>query len=232
MFITEIKLLELTGKVVMRYVNKGIIPTREMEDTQMFMIEKFLQKQSQIQNNFLGNSNITTYCISVLNNMCCEVIRKELKHWKNKLDDIPEEKEPLSFSASKETVIQDEIKYLDKIFVLFDKEKLKVNIALCYYYQLDINQNDLLEYCKEIKQRDMTIDLSPEKKLSKGEIFSNLAILIGQVENKEIKADAVRMWLTKTINTIINRLNGPFNRTYYDKESFQVLYELYNAERS
>ncbi|MEA3504402.1 MAG: hypothetical protein U9R32_04310 [Bacteroidota bacterium] len=76
MFISENELLFISAKVVNRYVDKGVIPSREKEDTQMFIVEKFLLKQKIIMRNFSGKAKITTYCISVLNNMCCEVIRK------------------------------------------------------------------------------------------------------------------------------------------------------------
>ena len=46
------------------------------------------------------------------------------------------------------------------------------------------------------------------------------------------KADAVRMWLNKTIETIITRLNGPFNRANYTKETFHQLFEIYYIENN
>jgi len=232
MLITESKLLLLAEKVVVRYINKGVIPSREKEDTQMFIVEKFLQKQSQIQKKFLGKANITTYCISVLNNMCCEVIRKELKHWKNELNEIPDIFKSNSEVTSQKAVIQDEINYLDKIFLLFDAEKPKVNIILSYYYHLNVKQKDINEYIKVHNNKNVKPKLVLGENLNKGEIFSNLADFICKVENKNIKPDAVRMWYIKITNTIIDRLNGSFNRAYYDRDSFQVLYELYTAQRS
>lgn len=230
MLLSESKLLDLAKRVVNRYVNKGVIPLRELEDTQMSIVERFLQKQQKIQENYSGKANINTYCISVLNNMCCEVIRKELKHWKNELDEIPESSEKNAHSASKNTLIQDEIKYLDKILQLFNSEKAKVNIALCYYYQFDIHLKDLIEYAgnSNIKIPEFNF----EEKINKGDILKDLAALISTIEKKVNKPDAVRMWLTKTINTIICRLNSPFNRANYNKESFQILYEMYNAQRN
>lgn len=230
MLITERKLLVLADKVVNRYVLKGVIPNREWEDTTMLIVEKFLLQQDKIKQHYLGKANITTYCISVLNNMCCEIIRKELKHWKNELNEVPERKDNHSFSASKDTIIQDEIKYLDKIIKLYGSEKYKVNIVLCYYYRLSIQIKDLISYRKNIYVDLQTIDA--EDKINKSEMLNNLAIFVSKVENKQMKADAIRMWINKTINYIIDRLNSPFNRANYDKESFQVLYELYNAQRS
>lgn len=232
MLISESKLLQLTEKVVNRYVNKGVIPKRERDDTQMFIVEKFLQKHAKIQDSFSGKSNITTYCISVLNNMCCEVIRKELKHWKNELDEIPENLNFSEIDTQKITILHDEIKYLEKILLLFDTEKSKVNIALCYYYQLVINLKDLNHYFNVFNKKNINRLISGNNDLSKGEIFNNLTNFINLVENKNLKSDAVRMWLTKTITIIINRLNGPFKRANYDKESFQILFELYHSKRN
>jgi hypothetical protein len=232
MLISESNLLVLAEKVVSRYVNKGVVPSREREDTQMIIVEKFLDKQKKIEDNYSGKANITTYCISVLNNMCCEVIRKELKHWKNELDDMPEGDSSNHYSASQKTIIQDEINYLDKILILFDKEKSKINIALSYYYQLELRNTDIVEYNQSYNKENISPIKINNDKINKGDIINNLSDYICQVENKNIKPDAVRMWLKKTTNTIVTRLNGPFGRTHYDQDSFQVLYELYNAQRS
>jgi len=232
MLISENKLLVLAEKVVTRYVNKGVVPSREREDTQMIIVEKFLDKQKRIEDNYSGKANITTYCISVLNNMCCEVIRKELKHWKNELDDMPENAGSNHFSTSQKTIIQDEINYLDKVLLLFDDDKPKINLCLSYYYQLDIKRVDILDYNKNFNRKNNPPLLTIIEKINKGDLINNLSDYICTVENKNMKPDAVRMWLKKTINTIITRLNGPINRAHYDQESFHVLYELYNAQRS
>ena len=59
------------------------------------------------------------------------------------------------------------------------------------------------------------------------EIFIVLARVANIAEHKDLKPDAVRMWLNKCIDTIIVRLNGPFNRTNYNKETLQILFEYY-----
>lgn len=229
MLLSESQLLNLAEKVVNRYVSKGIIPLREKEDTQMLIVEKFLMKQNSITQNFSGKASITTYCISVLNNMCCEVIRKELKHWKNQIDDVPEEKEYNAYATSKNTIIQDEITYLHKIFNIYGPQKSKIRLALNYYYCIDIFKDDLMQYTKGYKKE--YLKLESEENQKKSNILNNLAIFVSSVENKNTKPDAIRMWLNKTITSIVERLNSPFNRASYDKESFKVLYEFYNTYR-
>jgi len=225
MLLNESKLLILADKVVNRYINKGVIPSREKEDTQMLIVEKFILKQEIIQKNYSEKSNITTYCISVLNNMCCEIIRKDLKYWKNELEEIPEKQENHGLNTMKNIIIQDEIKYLDKILNLFGSEKHKIRLALCYYYMIQIQKQDIINYAKN---SNATIkELNPNTKINKSEKLNNLAIFVNSVENKNIKPDAIRMWLNKIINIIIDRLNSPFNRANYNKESFLILYELY-----
>jgi len=231
MFLPEDKLLYLADKVVVRYVIKGVVPRREHEDTKMLIVEKFLLKQESIIKNYSGKAKVTTYCISVLNNMCCEIIRKELKHWKNNLVEIPKSDVSNEYDTNKALIISDEIRYLNNVMILFDLDKYKINIALAYYYQLEVSTIDICKYVKIHKCQNVPTLNSIELK-RKGEIFNNLAAFVCIVENKNIKSDAVRIWLNKVINTIIKRLNSPFDRANYDKDSFQILFEMYHRRRN
>ncbi len=69
------------AQTVLRYVSRKAIPSREYEDVEMAVIEKFINQKQQIVTNFEGKAQPSTYCIAIVNRMCCEVIRKEWKHW-------------------------------------------------------------------------------------------------------------------------------------------------------
>ena len=225
--ISDNQLLELAQKVVQRYVASGSIPDKEQEDIQMGIVEKFLQKHDHIQKAFSGKAKASTYCVAILNKMCCEFIRKEVKQWKQQPTEQIEQGQTSHRNSLEQLVINDEIRLLNKIISLFNDERYKVRLFMAYFYQLIIAELDIECYDRNYKKNNLNqlfrqIDLK-----NKGEIYENLAIAVQKSENKKVKSDAVRMWLNKTIDKIIVRLNGPFNRANYDKESTQILFEFY-----
>lgn len=224
--ITEYELLDLAKKVVSRYGHA--IPTAEREDVVMSLVETYLKQEEKIWANFNGNSKVTTYIIAILNRMCCGVIRKELKHWQmadeshfaylHQRDD--------GNAAVLRTMIDDEINYLKKILILFD-DNAKTIVFLAFYYLLKAKLFFVSQYdTSGTSQRTLAM-LNTEEKRNKGDIFEALSFVVKQVEKRTIKADAVRMWLNKQQNTILVRLNGPFGRAHYDKDSFRVLFEYF-----
>lgn len=228
--ISDQELLSLAHKIVSRYVSLGSIPMRELEDTQMAIVEHFIIKSETIYSAFTGKSKLTTYIIAVLNRMCCEVIRKNLRHWHHTSDEALLMMEGSETSASEKLLIRDEMNLLERILSLYTNEKSKIRVFMAYYLQLPVNSKDVKQYSPHNFQKLAAI--LTQSADNKGDTFYVLAQAVNLAESKEVKSDAVRMWLNKTTDCIINRLNGPFNRTNYDKESFQVLFEYYYMEKN
>jgi hypothetical protein len=230
-FISDEHLLKLTDLVVNRYVASGTIPVKEKEDVKMSIIEKFLQKKQVIQDSFSGKAKVSTYCMAILNRMCCEVIRKEIKFWKEySIDQL--DKEIVDYkNTSAHLLIQDEIKLLQRILQLFENGPNKIRLFLAYFYQLPILKKDVSAYDINYFEHKLWDIFSDSTLKNKSGIFENLAIAVQKAEQKQIKADAVRMWLNKSIQYMLNRLNGPFNRANYTAESLQILFEYYYTQR-
>ncbi|MCT4589072.1 MAG: hypothetical protein N4A71_14715 [Carboxylicivirga sp.] len=228
--LSDHQILDLAQKVVQHYVNKGTIPEKEKEDIQMGIVEKFLQKHEQINNAYNGQAKASTYYIAVLNKMCCEHIRKEIKYWKQKPTDEIEPGQTTEALSMEKLVINDEIKLLDNIIRLFANDRFKIRLFLAYVYRLIIYETDIKLYDKNYLKHKLKQLFKKSEPKSKSEIFENLSIAVQRAENKNVKADAVRMWLNKSIDKIIVKLNGPFNRANYDKESAQILFEYYYAK--
>lgn len=225
--IDDDEILLLATKVVDRYASKGSIPQREKEDVVMSMVEKFIIKQKYIQDNFQGKAKFSTYCISVLNNMCCEIIRRDMKSWNIQEKEDYQIEESSNINSLDKLAISDEINYLHKIILLFGDETPKIRLFLAYYLCLNILESDFKNYDKDYIKHNIKEILSINNKCSKGEIFKNLSEVVNIVENKDTKADAVRMWLNKTRNTIIERLNINSDNTHYDAETLHILFEYY-----
>lgn len=231
MLLSDIELLQLAEKVVKRYVYSGAVPYTEFDDFKMGIVEKFLQKQDRIEAQFSGRASIKTYCIAVLNRMCCEIIRKEVKHWR-KEPELNERHAPTEANISSNyTVIHDETLLLDKCITLFDTEQHKIRLFLSYYYQLPLHPSDMKAYAGRRQQSQVKKWLTYQHKISKGERFVNLAKVVNLIEKKSVHADAVRIWLNKSIQRIITRLNGPHRRANYDKDTFHILFEYYAEHR-
>lgn len=224
--ISENELLALAKKVVARYSHT--IPSSEREDVVMSLIENYLKQEDKITSRFNNQSKASTYIIAILNRICCGVIRKELKHWQNANEDhfayLNEGGQALD--SAKDLLIRDEVNYLKKVLCLLDQPE-KTIVFIAFYNRFTAKLRLVKQYDKAYKTNNTFTLLSHEESLKKGQIFERLAIVTNIVEKMNIKADAVRMWLNKEIKLITNRLNGPFQRANYDKDSFHILFEYY-----
>lgn len=221
------EILLLAYKVVDRYASKGSIPQREKEDVAMSIVEKFLLKKEKILKNFQGKAKLSTYYISVLNNMCCEIIRRDLKHWNIQDKDNQQFEEQSSLSSMDILAIKDEIRYLHKIILLFGDEMPKIRLFTAFSLYLSIIENDIQQYDNEYINHNLSQLFTVSETLSKGEIFKILSEIVNIVENKSVKPDAVRMWLNKIRNIIIDRLNMNKANTNYNAETYHILFEYY-----
>lgn len=228
----------ITEKVVSRYVFRTVIPAREKEDVEMAVIEKFLNKKEKINQTFEGKSKITTYYTAIINRMCCEIIRSESKHWYSVNDDAElyqdQQYKTLNYESAKKTLINDEVKRLANTMLFFNGEREKVNLCLKYFFDIPLDDEDIRMYSQD-KHDKLKLILEERESLSKAEVFKNLSKVVNIVENKNVGGDAIRIWLNKRIDTILNRMNT--NGLYFhNKESLSVLIEMqiqykrYNAK--
>jgi DNA-directed RNA polymerase specialized sigma24 family protein len=221
------ELITLTNKVVSRYVYKGAIPRRDSEDVAMSIVEKFLTAEKKINESFKGNSKTTTYCIAILNRMCCEIIRKDFKRWKevSELEPTNERIETThSYEAEKQTIINSEIARFKQIIEFTDHEQHKLLLYLKFIYNTNITEEDVQNYAQE-NADNVFGQLYETKDESLGTKYNILATFTNKLENTSVSGDAIRMWLNKHTNTILNRLNQN-GASRYDKEAIGLLLEL------
>jgi len=225
--------IKISKKVVSKYVARSVIPLRDKEDVEMAVVEKFLNKKDKIINDFEGKSKIVTYFTAVINRMCCEVIRKEQKHWysvpeNEQNDDKNKDSTTLKHEAEKRFVITSEVKRLSKAMLFFNGINAKVNLFIKFYYDIPLNDNDIISYSEEDK-KFITDVLVSQQKYSKSDKFEKLALIVNKAEGKNIRGDAVRIWLNKQINVLLNRLNNN-SSSNHNAESLGLLFEIKEAE--
>lgn len=223
--VSEKELIDIANNVTYKY--HYIIPKREMEDVQMMLVSNYLSQEDKISERFEGNAKASTYVTAILVRMCCSIIRKEKRHWQN---NTPSEETidegGSALSAASKTLINDEVNYLKRIFTLLN-DKYKTLAFTAYLDGLEAKEPYIQSYDAKYKKNKTLINLSPQENLAKGKLYEQLAMISNKVENNKISGDAVRMWLNKQEASIISRLNGPFKRTNYNKESYQILFELF-----
>ncbi|MFP4042658.1 MAG: hypothetical protein ACLFT6_07900 [Bacteroidales bacterium] len=219
---------EISKKVISKYVARSVIPLREKEDVEMVVVEKFMEQKDKINNAFKGKSKVITYYTAVVNRMCCEVIRKEQKHWYALPDNQPKDREVENSSTTlyeteKGVVISNEVERLKKAMLFFNGTIGKVNLFLKYYYDIPLNDSDLNKYSEEHKAFVRNI-LVNQKAVSKADKFDKLTQLVNRIEGKNVKNDAVRIWLNKQRDSLLKRLNYN-NSSNYNDESLGLLIE-------
>lgn len=219
--------------IVLKYIGRKVIPHREKEDVVMAVMEKFLDQRSKIDSNFQGKSKVSTYYVAVLNRMCCEIIRKEQKHWFSIQEKDADtfsfwNEQTKSYDTEKAFIIKEEMIRLTIILKMFVDEYPKLVVFLKQYFNIPIKNGDieLFEKTHQPALRNILTGLHSE---SKGEAFENMAKILHIVENKKVGADAVRMWLNKKTDAILNRMN--INGLYqYNKETLGILLEMISKQ--
>ena len=221
-------IMELVSNVVMRYVSKSSIPMREKEDVEMAIMEKILKQQEKINASFQNRSNIKTYYIAVINRMCCEVIRNESKHWYSVSDmDIVQELDKDSkreIETDKTLIIKKEIKRLSNILLFFNEERNKILLFMKFLFDIPIEDNEVREYSKDKYDRVRPL-FNREEHLSQADIYNMLAHITNRVEDKDVKGDAIRMWMNKQIELILKRMND-YDESNHCRESLRILIEM------
>lgn len=226
------QIFEIANKVVSRYIFRSIIPLREKEDVVMSVVEKFIKGRTRIEESFEGKAKATTYIIAILNRMCCEIIRKESKHWysieEGEGDKLTNSNATLPIETEKKFAISNEILRFNNAMLFFDKELAKTKVFLKYLFELPCDLTEIESYAG-IKANQVRVLLDSGDNISKGNKFNTLSKVVNFVEGKDVKGDAVRMWLNKQIDTILNRLNrnGVSN---HNKESLALLLEIQESQ--
>lgn len=222
-------LLSMIRKVVERYVQRKVIPQREFEDVTMTIVEKIYSRKEKIDNAFEGKSQLTTYYIAVINRMCCEVIRKECRQW-YAVDESEQSSElnPPAQTPDNETekniILEQEMKRLEYLLLFLNNEKAKTVLFLKFYFDIPISPDDVRCYAEDESGEVLSL-LKKNKIKLKEDIFICLAKVVNIVENKRIGKDAVRIWFTAQVNSLIERLNGKgFAR--HNRDSLGILLEM------
>lgn len=222
------ELMSLCRKVSFRYSQRGAIPQRYTEDVAYTILEKFLSSEEKITRSFQGKSKASTYCIAIINRMCCEIIRKDYQTWQQVSADDENQSTREStnhYDTEKQAVIQSELTRLKYLLEFFNEEQFKFIVFFKFIYELEINRQELKAYAGE-KFKEIEELILQHQNESLATKYMILAKINEIVARKKIQGDAIRMWLNKQTNTLLNRLNAD-GVSRHDKNTIAILFEMY-----
>ncbi len=215
-------------KTVLRYVNRRAIPLREKQDVEMSVIEKFIKQKNQIVHAFQGNAKASTYCTAVINKMCCEVIRKEYRHWQAADHDLYQGLELMYSMADNRTdhylLIKLELIRLQNAFNNYRQDVPAMEVLLSFYFGLKPKTNSFVSWSGLCDQQ-MEEWFVRIRNSSKCECYRDISALVSTVENKNVKPDALRMRIYKYMDMLIGFLNQN-DQSGHNRETLRLLFEL------
>lgn len=218
----------LAKKVVNKMLVRNAIPHREQQDTEQELMRKYVEKKSKIQSAFKGNSKPETYLTAVLYRMCCEIIRSDVKNWDHVKHHDPTDFFMRSISESSvenKMVINNEARFLKNIILLFAEESARLILFLKVLYGIPVTNDDLYAYHKDYKNYELDKILKDGVVNQNQEAYALLEEVVKRVEKKAVGGDAIRIWLNKRVDQMINRLNGTVQRSNYDRKTFRILFD-------
>lgn len=228
----EVYSVERVYTIGQRVVNKlryrRAIPEREMEDILQELMRKYLEKQTKIIEGYKGNASPDTYLTAILYRMCCEIIRSEIKDWDQVNNDDPGyylANIGARVSEEDKAIIDNEAEYLQKILLLFDDETYKIILFLKVLFGISVSVSDIKKYNKYYRRDQIDALLLNQTFEKNQEVYKVLEQVVNRSENKRIGGDAIRIWLNKRMDQMIDRLNGTIQRSKYDRKSLQILFE-------
>jgi DNA-directed RNA polymerase specialized sigma24 family protein len=219
---------EVIRKVVNKLMLHRAIPRREKEDTEQELIRKYLEKQDKIMNAFQGNANVNTYLTAILYRMACEVIRSDVKNWDHVRGEDPSgffARKELSSTVENKMVIENEAAYLEKVLLLFDDETPRVILFLKVLFGIAVSAEDLKAYDAGYAKKGLDKLLAGKPYKRNKEAYAVLEEVVKRSEKRAVGADAIRIWLNKRMDQVIQRLNGTIQRSNYDRKSFRILFD-------
>ncbi len=222
--------IKIADIIVKKFVKNKSIHVSEFDEIKQTIIEKYLQKKDKIEINFTEKSKPETYISAILFRMVLEVLRTERNKNQRYLDFEDNikifEKEKI-INPEEKLIIQNEKEYLKRVLNTFGKEQVKIILFIKIYYQINITNIEIKNYSKNITCKKILNCLGENKDLKEKEIFLLLSRLQNTAEKKQVKPDAIRMYVNNSIKKILERLNGENNRTFYTKKTLALLFEVF-----
>ncbi|MBQ3691191.1 MAG: sigma-70 family RNA polymerase sigma factor [Bacteroidales bacterium] len=219
---------KITSITVKNFIKAGYIGPEDYQDFTQTLKMRYLSAKERIEGKFKSDSLPQTYMSSVIKNMMLEELRAGKKYKERSIEFqkaaiIKGDKDD-SLSPENRTVIENEKKHLQKVFLTLGKDRAKVVMCCKMVWKIKVTDLEFRDYLQGRDSNGAEKYLDFDDKEQNQDIYQRLCMITNLVENKNNKPDAVRLWLSKKIEQVITRLNA--NRiSKYDAETFGILLE-------
>jgi len=214
-----------------KFVSNGSIQTDQFEDLKQSILEKYLLKKDRILNSFNRTAKIETYISSVIYRMALEVLRSKLYKRHENSDPIKLSNYNNELDPEEQVILKYEKEYLERVLLTLGKNAKKIILFCKVFFRIMIIKKDLIDYISFNILEKVLKELNRSTLMKDKEVYEMLSKIENQAENKNTKADAVRMFILKQIQKIAERMNFG-GRAKYTKESLQILFEITFSKNS
>lgn len=215
--------------IVSKFIKRGFIHISEKDDFIQVINENLLIKIPKIQQQYDGSTLLKTYISVIVRNICLEEIRKQAKDQTSEIDDC-DNKIIADERSDYLVIVNQEINRLNVILRLFYDKRWKLEFCLKVIYRISLVIDDFLKYCtvcNSSKIKELINKINPPKEIPEKDLYIEIQPFINKCDNKNNSSDAIRKWLKLQIDNVIDLINGKTNKSYYNRESIQILFEKY-----
>lgn len=226
--------------VYLKLISKGWFRHEEARDLEQEVMKRLLEKTGIIQAQYAGESKLSTYLISIINNICFELCRNSKKEPQtsstrvNEIINLPDNQINMNSTPDYDLRMEEAISLLDAIFKVYPLSKYKLILFLKILYALPVYDRDIRLYCNsaDVDKLKVIIGEHNNANITKSGQYDKLQMLVNLCENKIITGDAVRKWLDKRIQQILSLLKKMLETEVLDESSLRILFEKYCIKMS
>ncbi len=213
--------------IINKFISTGSINPSDREEFIQIVNEKLLLSVEKIKKQYKGISLLKTYFSSIIRNICLEEINKRKRYNFVEL----EKSNDLKLSENTEyDDLNNEFDRLSKILDMYHSKTSKLVLCLKLIYRLPVNMKDFTNYSMKFNTdeiKEFINMVNPPEIVPEFKLFQLLTPYINKCDNQNNQPDAIRKWVKRKIDEIIELMNGNPPRANYDKDSLQILIEKY-----
>ena len=219
----------ISSIIVKKYIRCQYISPDDFDDYAQTLRTRYLANKEKIEGKFKGDSQPKTYMSAVLMNMMKEELRSSTKYKKRTAEfekvAVKQGDEDNSISPENRTVIENEKKHLQRVFLTLGKERAKILMCCKMVFKIKVTDKDFEEYLDGRPSNGAENYLTFSEDDQSKDIYQKLCMITNLVENKENKSDAIRLWLNKKIEEKRLPRRNCNHVSKYDMETFGILLE-------
>ncbi len=215
--------------IVKKYISLGMFQPSEFDDVVQTVLESLLRKIPSMQRQYNGTVLFVTYLSSIVRNVCLALRKSSTRRVRTtRLHEMAASDSEVMGDVR---LIDEYVKRLTKILLLYDRKLPKVLFGLKLWYRLPITLADLQSWYPAGAESDRGLILRSfgtyYEHMRDSELYWRASPVLNRLEGKSTKPDSLRRFVAMTIRDILSLMNGSPPRYRFDEDSLSVLIEHY-----